>query len=99
MAKINKTSSPYYTTPLKDFYLDLWKKRNIPAQADDQLITIEAKYEGRPDLLANDLYGSPRLWWVFAVRNMDLLVDPIGDLKTGIQIFAPTKDRITDIIQ
>ena len=98
MAKIHKTTSPYYKTPIKDFYLDIWKKRNIPPQADDNLITVEAKYEKRPDLLAYDLYGTPRLWWVFAVRNMDILVDPIEDLTTGIQIFAPAKDRIADFV-
>jgi len=98
MANIHKSSSPYYTTPLKDFYLDIWKKRNIPAQADDQFITIEAKYEGRPDLLSFDLYGTPRLWWVFAVRNMDLFADPIEDLKAGMQIYAPNKDRITELL-
>jgi hypothetical protein len=98
MAKIHKSNSPYFKTPIKDFYLDVWKKRNIPASADDQLITLEAKYEGRPDLLSYDLYGTPRLWWVFAVRNMDLLVDPIEDMKAGITIFAPTKDRIVEFI-
>lgn len=98
MAKINKTTSPYVTTPIKDFYLDLWRKRNIPPQADDLLITLEAKYEGRPDLLSNDLYGTPRLWWVFAVRNMDELIDPVEDMKAGLQIFAPTKDRIAELI-
>jgi len=98
MAKINKANSPYYTTPIKDFYLDLWKKRNIPAQSDDQLITLEAKYDGRPDLLAFDLYGTPRLWWVFAVRNMDILIDPVEDMKAGVTIYAPAKDRIVDLI-
>lgn len=98
MAKINKSTSPYYKTPIKDFYLDLWKKRNIPPQSDDKIITLEAKYDGRPDLLSFDLYGTPRLWWVFAVRNMDILIDPIEDMKAGVQIFAPTKDRITDLI-
>ncbi len=98
MAKIHKANSPYYTTPIKDFYLDLWKNRNIPPQSDDQLITLEAKYEGRPDLLSFDLYGTPRLWWVFAIRNMDILIDPVEDMKAGMQIFAPTKDRITDLI-
>lgn len=98
MAKIHKQTSPYLKTPIKDFYLDLWKKRNIPPQSDDQLITIEPKYEGRPDLLSFDLYGTPRLWWVFAVRNMDLLIDPIEDMKAGVTIFAPTKDRIVDFI-
>jgi len=98
MAKLNKANSPYYTTPIKDFYIDHWEKRNIPAQSDDQLITLEAKYDGRPDLLAFDLYGTPRLWWVFAVRNMDILIDPVEDMKAGVTIYAPAKDRIVDLI-
>lgn len=98
MAKINKSTSPYYQTPIKDFYLDLWRKRNIPPQSDDLLITLEAKYDGRPDLLSYDLYGTPRLWWVFAVRNMDILIDPVEDMKAGTTIYAPAKDRIVDMI-
>ena len=98
MARIHKPSSPYFKTPIKDFYLDIWKKREIPPNANDQLITIEAKYEGRPDLLASDLYGTPRLWWVFAVRNMDILIDPVEDMKAGVTIFAPTKDTINELV-
>lgn len=98
MANIHKPTSPYFKTPIKDFYLDIWKKREIPPNANDELITIEPKYEARPDLLANDLYGSPRLWWVFAVRNMDILVDPVEDMRAGVQIFAPNKDTISDLV-
>ena len=98
MAKIHKSTSPYYKTPLKDFYLDIWKKREVPPNDNDRLLVLEAKYEGRPDLLAADLYGTPRLWWVFAVRNMDLLVDPIEDMKAGLEIFVPAKDTINELI-
>lgn len=98
MSRLNKTTSPYYLTPVKDFYLDVLTLREIPANANDQLITIEAKYENRPDLFANDFYGSPRLWWVLVVRNMDLLIDPIADFNAGVQIFVPTAETIQDII-
>ena len=98
MAKRHKSTSPYYKTPVKDFYLDILRKREIPANANDLLLVLEAKYEGRPDLLASDLYGTPRLWWVFAVRNMDLLIDPVEDMKTGLEIFVPSKDTIAELI-
>lgn len=98
MARINKTSSPYYNTPIKDFYLDVLTFREIPASSNDQIVTIEAKYENRPDLFASDFYGSPRLWWVLAVRNMDILIDPIADFKAGVQIFVPASDSIANMV-
>lgn len=98
MARIHKPTSPYFNTPIKDFYLDVWQKRSIPPNASDRLLTVEPRYEGRPDLLAADLYGTPRLWWVLVVRNMDILIDPIEDLKAGVQIFVPNKDTISELI-
>ena len=97
MAGIHKTTSPYLNTPIKDFYLDVMTKRTIPPSSNDELVTIEAKYNERPDLFANDYFGSPRLWWVLATRNMDVLVDPIGDFKTGVQIFVPNPESVQDI--
>ena len=98
MARIHKSTSPYFNTPIKDFYLDLWKKREVPENANDKLLVIEPKYEGRPDLLSSDLYGTPRLWWVFAVRNMDILVDPVEDMKAGVDIFVPAKETVGELI-
>ena len=98
MAGKHKTTSPYLNTPIKDFYLDVMVKRSIPSSSNDELVTIEAKYDERPDLFANDYFGSPRLWWVLATRNMDTLVDPIGDFKTGVQIFVPNPETIQDIV-
>ena len=98
MASIHKTTSPYLNTAVKDFYLDVMNKRAIPPSSNDQVVTIEAKYDQRPDMFANDYFGSPRLWWVLAMRNMDTLIDPIADFKTGVQIFVPNTETIQDII-
>jgi hypothetical protein len=63
--------------------------RPIPAFPDDILYKVQPQYAYRPDLLAYDLYGTTKLWWVFAQRNMDLLKDPVYDLIPGIRIYLP----------
>jgi hypothetical protein len=80
-------TSPWYSTPVQGTYLDLLTIRPVSADADDYLYTIEAQYAYRPDLLANDLYGDPRLWWVFIQRNLDVLQDPVLDFVPGTQIY------------
>lgn len=97
MAKIHKETSPYFNTPIKDFYLDLLVHRRIPPSSNDTIVAIEAKYENRPDLFANDYYGSPRLWWVLVLRNMDILIDPLEDFKTGVEIFVPTAESVQNL--
>jgi len=83
-------SSPYANTQLVDNqYLDRLNIRPIPASADDILYTVEPQYNHRPDLLAYDLYGNEKLWWVFAQRNMEIIKDPVFDLVPGIEIYVP----------
>jgi hypothetical protein len=91
MAKVKYTStSPYYETKVDDAgYLGPAVNRRIPKQADDQLFTITETYKHRPDLLAFDLYDDASLWWVFAQRNPNSIIDPIYDFKPGIKIFLP----------
>lgn len=97
MAEFHKFTSRYRSTPVKDFYLDLWDEIEITESADDLLVELDAKYDERPDLLSFDLYGTPRLWWVFAIRNPDTLIDPINDFKSGIIIYAPTRSAVERI--
>jgi len=94
MARIHKETSQYYNTPLKDFYLDILTLRRVPPSSNDTIVAIEAKYENRPDLFANDYYGTPRLWWVLVMRNMDTLIDPLEDFKTGVEIFVPSTETV-----
>jgi len=90
------TASFYYSTPSFDNgqFLDLWNSRAIPKLANDVVFTIPPQYEYRPDLLAFDLYGNPALWWVFAVRNPNTLIDPLWDFTADTVIYLPTKSTL-----
>ena len=94
MAKYSATS-PYFITTERAEYLDVLSPRTITAEGDDHSYTIERTYAYRPDLLAYDLYGSPRLWWVFAQRNPNELEDPIYDFKPGVTIQLPKSTNIS----
>ena len=94
MAKYSQTS-PYFTTEEFDNSLDILSPRTITAEGDDQSYTIERTYAYRPDLLAFDMYGSPRLWWVFAQRNPNQIEDPIYDFKPGVTIQLPKPANVS----
>lgn len=89
MAKYS-ANSPWKDTKIRSGqYLDVLKIRPIPAEVDDILYTIEVQYTHRPDLLAYDLYGDQKLWWVFAQRNINTLKDPVYDFEAGTEIYLP----------
>lgn len=69
--------------------LGYFQIRPVPASSDDTPYVIEPQYNHRPDLLAYDLYDTPKLWWVFAQRNMDVIEDPIYDIEAGVEILLP----------
>ena len=93
MANYSRTS-PYFNTAETLTYLDIFTPRTVTAEGDDQVYTIERTYAYRPDLLAFDLYGTPRLWWVFAQRNYDQIEDPIYDFRPGVVIKLPKKENV-----
>lgn len=94
MAKYSD-KSPYSNTPVKNNqYLDVLTIRPVPARDDDVLYTVQPQFTHRPDLLAYSVYGTSKLWWVFAQRNMDVLKDPVFDLIPGIQIYLPRQDKL-----
>jgi hypothetical protein len=91
------STSPYYKTTKKNSivqYLDVWKPRFIVPDNSDIPIIITEKYRERPDLLSYQLYGTRDFWWVFIVRNPNQIKDPIYDMVPGLEIFAPTKERL-----
>jgi hypothetical protein len=88
------TYSPWYKTNENSLYLELLDIRPIPAEDDDITYSIEPQYRYRPDLLAYDLYGSPKLWWVFAQRNMGIIKDPIFDFEPGKKIKIPKQSNL-----
>jgi len=87
-------SSPWATTKQNNLYMELLNIRPVPAEKDDYLYTIENQYKHRPDLLAYDLYGDPKLWWVFVQRNMETISYPIFDFEPGTKIYIPKKSNL-----
>jgi hypothetical protein len=93
-----KRSSPWANTSQNNLYLELLEIRPVPAENDDFLYTIEGQYRHRPDLLAYDLYGDPKFWWVFVQRNMATIKDPIYDFEPGTKIYCPKKSNLQKYI-
>jgi len=98
MARYQSASPWNQTEIVQGQYLDVLSIRPVPAESDDILYTIEEQYTYRPDLLAYDLYGEFRLWWVFAQRNMNVLKDPIYDMVAGTEIYLPKGDNLSKIL-
>ena len=97
MAKYT-AKSPWFSTTIKDDYLDVLSIRTVSAESDDFLYTIEPQYTYRPDLLAHDLYGDAALWWVFTQRNLDIIQDPVFDFIPGTQIYIPKGNSLKTIL-
>lgn len=93
MAVYRKTS-PYYSTKINNLYLELLNLRPLVQDADDVDYVIESQYKHRPDLLAFDLYGDAKLWWVFTLRNRSIMKDPIYDFVPGLTIKIPKKENV-----
>lgn len=99
MSKVNYPStSPYAITPQTSWNIGLYNHRAIPADKADRQILIGLKYNLRPDRLAFDLYGSSDYWWVFMVRNMNIIRDPIWDFQAGVTIFVPSAAHLRSVI-
>ena len=92
-------TSPYYNTGVVNGkFLDVMVDRTIPKLPSDIYWEITVVYNQRPDMLAYDLYGDARLWWVFASRNPNRLADPLFDFVTGVGIYLPKSDLLTQVL-
>ena len=94
MAKYNKNSFIRAPKLFQGMFLDMNDLPSLPSSISDEVYTIEEDYNERPDLLASKLYETSELWWVFATRNPDIIVDPIRDFKTGVTIALPSAESV-----
>jgi hypothetical protein len=97
---IYPATSPYYTTGIADNqFLDFMTQRPIPRDPSDVYYEIPLVYQYRPDMLAYDLYGDSRLWWVFAARNPNRLSkDPYFDFVAGLGIYVPKLSLLKQVL-
>lgn len=96
-SKYPKTS-PWADTPLRAGYLNYFAIRPVAAEDDDILYQIEPQFNYRPDLLSEYLYDTPKLWWVFAQRNLDVIRDPIFDFRSGVEIYVPKQSGLFKLL-
>jgi hypothetical protein len=94
MSSTYSMTSPYRNTPMWGQFLDLWAGKTIPADVTDARYQIDPPYNYRPDLLAYDMYGDSSLWWVFAIRNPNILKDPLANFIAPNIIYVPTKSVV-----
>lgn len=94
-----KTSPYNETNVVSNKFLDVMVSRNIPMLPSDVYMVLTSAYEYRPDLLAYDLYGDPKLWWVFAARNPNKLgPDPYFNFTAGSGIYIPNIDTLRTVL-
>jgi hypothetical protein len=67
-------------------------KREFDEQRDIIRIQIDARRAGRPDLIAEEVYGSFAFFWVLIAFNRPK--NPIGWPPIGIVIRAPLKEIV-----
>lgn len=86
--------SAYGSTDITEDVRGIYKPIDIPFDNSDFYFLITERYVNRPGLLSKELYDTPRLGWIFAYFNKELINDPIFDLKQGLSIRIPTKERL-----
>jgi len=71
-----------------------WWERFIFEKNDvnDVKVYISNRYAQRPDLVAYDYYGNPKLEWI--VLQYNDMVDTLEEFTAGKTITIPSRDRV-----
>lgn len=64
----------------------------VVSDPTDVLYTVPNGGEGRLDLISQQFYGTPELWWVLALVNN--LVDPLVGFVANTVIRIPKRERL-----
>ena len=69
-----------------------WERVIFPQDDSDVTYTIDNRSAKRPDLIAYDVYGDPKLMWI--VLQYNNIIDINTELLAGRDITIPSKDRV-----
>lgn len=72
--------------------LGWWDRRDLPTSDTDILVTINARYQFRPWMIAYDYYGQENLEWVILQYNN--ILDTMEEFVQGAVIRIPTLQRL-----
>jgi hypothetical protein len=79
----------------KDF-LVLRKSLKLEEDSTDTFIIVTQQFEKRPDLVSDEAYGTPDLWWT--IYEFNNIRDPFFELKAGQILRIPALDRVLEAI-
>lgn len=86
------SKTPIYDLGSDTVVFGLLQPSVVPSDTDELWVVPSAGVP-RLDLLANDFYGTPQLWWVLASVNN--ILDPLVSVPEGTSIRVPTKERLS----
>lgn len=82
-------------SPTNTFFYGTWEFVEMPDSPDDTFFTVDLAHIGRLDVIANKVYGDPRLWWVIANKN---LITDQRSLKTGTILRVPARTTVQRLL-
>lgn len=88
---VKRRSSPWSETTNQGRFSGIYIHKSVKPAADDFNYVVTERQHQAPDVLAYDLYGDWRLWWL--VPNLNELEDPTFDLKAGMTVRCPSVQR------
>lgn len=77
-------------------YVILRKISKFPLTTEDRFITLTQQGQFRPDLISNEVYGTPEFGWAIMEAN-DLR--SFVDLKSGLRLRIPPLSSLRVAIQ
>lgn len=84
--------TPIYDLGGDNITFGLMEPAVVP-DATDEIWAVPTAGVPRLDLLSNDFYGTPQLWWVLASVNN--ILDPLVSVPESTKIRVPTKERLS----
>lgn len=102
MAETNSTlikSSRYVSggiTEVNSQALEWWERNKFQQDASDRTYVVEARFNGRLDLIATSFLENSRLWWIIAQYNS--ILDPFNEIVEGRVLYIPTISRVQQML-
>ena len=84
----------FKNTSANSFYRDYYEDINIKFDSTDYYVVINEEHHLKPGKMAEVLYGTSDLFWIFSYFNRDIINDPLFDFTSGKIIRVPEKNRL-----
>jgi hypothetical protein len=72
--------------------LGWWERNTYSRSVDDVVVQVSVRQAYRPDIISNDIYGTPMLAWL--VLQYNNIVDVNVELGRGAVLYLPQKSRV-----